>query len=516
MANEEIKILINAEDKASGVFNKLQGSSSSLGSALGGMAKVAGVAVVAGFGAMVAGAFESVSAFAESENAVTQLEAALKSTGGASGLFVEDLQDQASALQRLTKYTDESVMSAQGLLLTFTSVKGPVFQEAIGTILDMSTALGQDLKSSAIQVGKALQDPINGITALRRVGVNFTDDQKEVISKLVETGKVMEAQRLILKELNTEFGGSAVAAGQTFSGQLTILKNNFGELEEKIGGVLVKALNPFVAKMVNLVTEVNFEDWLEKVGSVTEKMVKFFFDDIPNAIKESISWIKNFIDVASRNEVVIAILDALKRAWDTIVMAIREELMPAINQLWETIKPFMPQIEEFGKIMAKVFGVILLGALLVVIQAFGGIVAIAASVLSVLIELADKIVKVFIKAWDDLTTKLAAVITFFNNIIDAVKRAKEAISGFGMSPGASLNPFSSSFQLPHYFASGGIVTGPTIAMVGEAGPEAIVPLNRAGGFGGISVNITGTFLSEDAAEKLTDIMIDRLKLQMRI
>jgi hypothetical protein len=63
--------------------------------------------------------------------------------------------------------------------------------------------MGTDMKGAAIQVGKALQDPVHGISALRRVGVNFNESQVETIKKLVETGQAAKAQGLILAELNT-------------------------------------------------------------------------------------------------------------------------------------------------------------------------------------------------------------------------------------------------------------------------------------------------------------------------
>ena len=92
-----------------------------------------------------------------------------------------------------------------------------IFPEATKTMLDMSTALGQDLKSSAIQLGKALQDPILGITALRRVGVNFNNAQKETVKRLVESGQMMKAQKFILAELRTEFCNSSKKKGKKFS-----------------------------------------------------------------------------------------------------------------------------------------------------------------------------------------------------------------------------------------------------------------------------------------------------------
>jgi hypothetical protein len=145
-------------------------------------------------------------------------------------------------MQTLSTYSDEAVQSAENLLLTFTKITAPTFPEATQAVLDMSTALGEDLNSSAIRIGKALQDPILGVMALRRVGVNFTDSQKEMLKQLVETGHGMEAQKLILEELALEFGGSAAKQLQTFSGRLAWMKNQVGELQEGLGFGLVNAL----------------------------------------------------------------------------------------------------------------------------------------------------------------------------------------------------------------------------------------------------------------------------------
>lgn len=168
----------------------------------------------------------------QSQRAIAQLGAVLKSTSGAAGKTMADLERMGDALQKTTIYGDEATHSAQALLLTFTNIKGGVFDQATRTVLDMSTALGQDLKQGAIQVGKALQDPILGVTALRRVGVNFTEAQKEVIKNLVETGRAAEAQQLILKELQVEFGGSAEAARKTLGGAIQFLKNQLSDFFE--------------------------------------------------------------------------------------------------------------------------------------------------------------------------------------------------------------------------------------------------------------------------------------------
>ena len=168
----------------------------------------------------------------EAERVETQLNAVLKSTRHAAGLTAIELKNMASEMQMLTAFGDEEVLSMQNLLLTFKNIKGDEFKRATMAVLDLSTAMGQDLKSSAIQVGKALNDPKIGLTALQRVGITFSDSQKKLIKDLTETGRVAEAQRIIFKELESQFGGSAKAATNSFGGALAQLKNKFGDLFE--------------------------------------------------------------------------------------------------------------------------------------------------------------------------------------------------------------------------------------------------------------------------------------------
>jgi len=169
------------------------------------------------------------------EDAETQLAQTIKSTGAAAGLTATELKQMASGLQGVTKFGDEATIQGQSLLLTFTSIGKDVFPRATETMLDMSQALGQDMKSSAIQLGKALNDPINGVSALQRVGVSFTESQKEQITTLAESGRLMEAQNLILDELSKQFGGSAAAAAETYTGKVEQMGNAWGDLREQLG-----------------------------------------------------------------------------------------------------------------------------------------------------------------------------------------------------------------------------------------------------------------------------------------
>lgn len=99
------------------------------------------------------------------------------------------------------------------MLLTFTNIGKDVFPNATAMTLDMATAMNgglapsaEQLSNQAIQLGKALNDPIMGMGALRKVGVAFTEAQKEQITTLQQSGDIMGAQKIILAELATEFG----------------------------------------------------------------------------------------------------------------------------------------------------------------------------------------------------------------------------------------------------------------------------------------------------------------------
>ena len=188
----------------------------------------------------------------ESVKVGRQTNAVLKSTKNAAGLSAKAIGDLAQALSEKTAVDDEAIQSAENLLLTFTKIGKDTFPAATAAVLDLSAATGTSLKGASIQVGKALQDPVRGLTALRRVGVNFSTDQQEVIKKLVDTGKTAEAQKLILKELATEFGGSAAAQATP----LDKLRVTYQNLLETIGGYLVPILNRGATALMGFVAGV--------------------------------------------------------------------------------------------------------------------------------------------------------------------------------------------------------------------------------------------------------------------
>lgn len=170
------------------------------------------------------------------EEAIAQVNAALETTGGTAGFTSKELQKIARSLQAVSKFGDEEILKdVTGNMLTFGNIVGPIFLRAQEASLDLSQTLRQDLKSSAIQLGKALNDPILGVTALSRVGITFTQQQRDQIRTLVESNKVMEAQSLILAEVEKFYGRAAEAAAETTRGRLTQAANVFSDAMESIG-----------------------------------------------------------------------------------------------------------------------------------------------------------------------------------------------------------------------------------------------------------------------------------------
>lgn len=171
------------------------------------------------------------------ERALADVEARIRSTGGAAGFTTQELAQMAGEFQRMTTFGDEAILDMQSVLLTFTRIRGSEFQGATQAILDLATAMNMDLRSAAQQVGRALNDPIAGLSALSRSGIQFSNDQRALIRSLVQMGDVAGAQRVILRELETQFGGAAEAARNTFAGALAGLRNAFGDLLEADGGL---------------------------------------------------------------------------------------------------------------------------------------------------------------------------------------------------------------------------------------------------------------------------------------
>jgi hypothetical protein len=197
-------------------------------------------ATVAGGIAAVAGELRAAMSEASSgADALKRLEATLTATKHAAGLSKGELLEHAESLRQLTGVADDEIHNFQAILLTFRNVQQDTFKRATELALDMAAVFGGDLSGKAIQLGKALQDPVHGMLALTRVGITFTDTQKQMVKDLVAAGRVAEAQALILDEIANQVGGAAAKMASGPRGELKRLQSDLSELREELGNKLL-------------------------------------------------------------------------------------------------------------------------------------------------------------------------------------------------------------------------------------------------------------------------------------
>lgn len=188
---------------------------------------------------------ESVGEARESQKVGATTAQVIKATGGAAKVSAGQVGDLATQLSNKAGVDDEAIQSGANLLLTFKNVRneagkgGAVFDRATAAAVDLSATGFGSISGSSKMLGKALNDPVKGISALSRAGVTFTAQQKEQIAALVKTGDVLGAQKIILGEVEAQVGG--VAAAQATAGEKAkVMADN---LKEQLGTALLPTLD---------------------------------------------------------------------------------------------------------------------------------------------------------------------------------------------------------------------------------------------------------------------------------
>jgi phage-related protein len=365
MTAENVIIRFVGEDNVSNVTSTIDKNMGALGgqaeavstkmSAFQGIAQGAFMAIggaltnLAGAGLQQLGSFFT-GAIAESsswQSALAQTEAVVKSTGGAAGITATEMGKMAEALSAASGksiFSDDAILGAQNVLATFTQIKGTNFGDATSAILDVSQALGQDLQSTSIQVGKALNDPVAGIGALSRVGVTFSEDQKAMIQSLVDTGDVAGAQQIIIAELNKEFGGSAAAAADTFAGRQARLAAQFDEVKQKVGDALL----PVLGKLMDLFAT-KFMPYVESASTALADFIAGFDTDTAAV------WVT---ELQTALATLVANFDTIKNAVTTFfeilmnseavtgLTAAFSGLVAGLTSIYESVMTVMPSLQN--------------------------------------------------------------------------------------------------------------------------------------------------------------------------
>lgn len=382
MADVNVAIKIAAVDKASGPIGSIKNALSGLGdtaktgfSGLQNIAVIAGGAALAGVGALGAALYTSVGAAMDAQMGQAELAAVLESTKLAAGMTAEAVNDLASKFQAITPFEDDVVLAGENMLLTFTNIGKDVFPQATEAMLNMGQKFGS-VDAAAVQLGKALNDPIAGVSALRKVGVTLTEAQEASIKAFMEQGDIASAQKIILGELETEFGGLAEAAGNTLTGKLAILTNTFGDIQETIGAALLPALTS-VADL--LLTGLNSEVVQTALAGVTTWI---------QAVVDKIGFLATVVQSGGIERLFIIFEDGTSYLGGFLeVMGLTETQAQSlaaglINFTTEVQSPILQAITQFVSWKDALIAVGLVVAS-VVLPALYGIVAAAAPVIAV-------------------------------------------------------------------------------------------------------------------------------------
>lgn len=260
MTDQQLRYLIEVQDKdLKQLQRELKATNKTIGAetedaskrghrGLSLLAKGAGgaaLAIGAGLGVAAKIGFDELQ---DMQKAAAQTNAVLKSTHGAANVTAKDIDHLAGAVSAYSGMDDEAVQAGENLLLTFTQIQNragkgnDIFDQSVAVTADLAQAMGMDMPKAALQLGKALNDPERGMSRLQRIGVAFTDSQKDAVAALMKTGDTAGAQKIILAELNKEFGGSAEAFGKTLPGQLKILRESFNNAAGEIVGRFAPAI----------------------------------------------------------------------------------------------------------------------------------------------------------------------------------------------------------------------------------------------------------------------------------
>ena len=260
----------------------------------------------------------------------------IKQTGGAANVTAGQIKELSAEQSRLTGIDKELVTQSNNVLLTFKNVSNQVgksndiFNQASGLILDMATVMGTDAKSGAIQLGKALNDPILGVSALNRVGIQFTDTQKEQIKNFQDSGDLMSAQKIILKELEDQLGGTAEAAADSTAK----IGNAFKDVSEAFGNVFLEVIEDLEPELIDLAATI------EDLAPALEGFARALGDTVLAALP-LVEGIGTLIEEYDEFKTASADLSESEDAFDSwtgkIFKFVTSDIFSQLRQFWDTL-----------------------------------------------------------------------------------------------------------------------------------------------------------------------------------
>lgn len=212
---------------------------------------------------------------ATSNARIDQINKSMGLFGDQTAQVTDRLIKYAEATARSTGIDQNAIKLTQAKLLTFKELAatanqvGGAFDRATQAAIDLAAAGFGEAEQNATQLGKALNDPVKGLTALARSGVTFTEVEKDKIKALVESGKLLEAQNTLLTAIETQVGGTAKAT----SNASDRMKVAFSQFQESIGQSLLPVFEDVTGNLTGLFQ--GFQKVNEATGGIAAKFLAF-------------------------------------------------------------------------------------------------------------------------------------------------------------------------------------------------------------------------------------------------
>jgi hypothetical protein len=364
------------------------------------------------------------------------------------GAATDRVSAYAESLEKTVAVDADVIKATQTKLATFGELTKSVgkadgaFDRATKAALDLAAAGFGTAEGNAVQLGKALQNPIKGIAALAKSGVTFTDSEKEKIKALTESGKLLEAQEMILKAVEGQVGGTAEASASSFDK----MKFSLAGVSDTFGEMLLPVIDAVAPKLAA------FSEWAQKN---------------PGLMKIAV------ITIGALTAAVVALNIAMSLNPVSLIVI-------GIGLLIGLLAAAYIKFEGFRKVVNLVFDGIKFG-----------------------FEILMGYFKTLLGVYKGIFNGFASI---WNNTIGKIQIKIPDIKGL---PGRGQ-----TFGIPNIpmLAEGGIVPyrpGGTLAIVGERGPEAVVPLDRYNGGGGGGGDIYVTVQGADP-----NAVVDALRTYM--
>jgi len=521
MANQ-VEIQITADPKnAEAGFKKTQSSFGKMAEGIKRHRKAIGVGLSAIGAGITALGVSAVKSAQEEAIGIAQLDVALKNVGTSYDAQAAAIEKVIAAQQNKTNFGDEAQRDA---LMGLISVSGDYesAMAALPAVLDLAAGKGMDLGAASTLVARA----IGGETsALKRYGIE------------VEKGA---GSTEVIAAIMAKFGGQAEAAADP----MVQLKNRVGDLQQEFGKALMPALTSMAVVLEKVTTKLiafsTEHPQLTKVlmivvaalGALALVLGPILL--LLPTMAASIGILSGAFGMLSLSmlpitAVVLGITAAIVagiiiyKNWDKIVKALKVTFEKVFNFISSIVKRVLTAITDIYN--SKLGWLLPAGPLIKAIlflkdnwdEIWGGIQAKFKTVTDALVGTFRSVKGTILSIWDGMVTGIKgainSVIGSINGFIRSINSIRISVPGVDIPLVGRVGGFSVGMpQIPEIpsLAKGGIVNRPTLAMLGESGPEAVVPLGRGRGAGmTINLVINGDVNGfDDFQQKVTSVIRD--------